>query len=59
MFLSIFNWKDVNQMSSQNKAISLQSIIGKGYYDFWNSRATYVVVKGSRASKKSKTTALW
>lgn len=46
-------------MSSQNKAISLQSIIGKGYYDFWNSRATYVVVKGSRASKKSKTTALW
>lgn len=42
-----------------NKEISLQDIIGKGYYRFWNTRTTYVAVKGSRASKKSKTTALW
>lgn len=43
-------------MSNQ---ISLQEIVGKGYYNFWNTRATYIAVKGSRASKKSKTTALW
>lgn len=39
--------------------ISLPSVIGKGYKDFWNFRGRYRVVKGSRASKKSKTTALW
>ena len=38
---------------------SLQSIVGKGYAEFWNTKKTYVVCKGSRASKKSKTTALW
>lgn len=37
----------------------LSEIVGKGYSDFWHSKATYVVVKGSRASKKSKTAALW
>lgn len=39
-------------------AISLQSIVGKGYADFWNFKGRYRVCKGSRASKKSKTTAL-
>ena len=39
--------------------ISLQSTVGKGYYDFWNTKKTYVVCKGSRGSKKSKTAALW
>lgn len=39
--------------------ISLQEIIGKGYYDYWNFKGRYRVCKGSRASKKSKTTALW
>lgn len=38
---------------------SIQSIVGKGYADFWNTKKTYVVCKGSRASKKSKTSALW
>lgn len=38
--------------------ISLQSIVGKGYADFWNFKGRYRVCKGSRASKKSKTTAL-
>ena len=42
-----------------NKAISLQNIAGKGYSEFWNTKKTYVVCKGSRGSKKSKTTALW
>lgn len=38
--------------------ISLQEVIGGGYADFWNTRKGYRVCKGSRASKKSKTTAL-
>ena len=43
----------------ERKTISLQKVVGKGYAKFWNSKKRYVVVKGSRASKKSKTTALW
>lgn len=39
--------------------LSLQQAVGKGYAEFWNTHKTYVVCKGSRASKKSKTTALW
>ena len=39
--------------------ISLSKAIGKGYNNFWNSKKRYVVCKGSRGSKKSKTTALW
>lgn len=37
----------------------LSNIIGRGYTDFWNSKHLYRLVKGSRGSKKSKTTALW
>ena len=33
--------------------------VGSGYNDFWKFKGRYRVVKGSRASKKSKTTALW
>ena len=39
--------------------LSLQEVVGGGYAEFWNTKKTYVVCKGSRASKKSKTTALW
>lgn len=39
--------------------INLPDVVGKGYKQFWNSHHRYRVVKGSRASKKSKTTALW
>ena len=39
--------------------LSLQQLIGKGYAEFWNTDATYVACKGSRASKKSKTSAYW
>lgn len=39
--------------------ISLSKTIGRGYNRFWNSRRRYVVCKGSRGSKKSKTSALW
>lgn len=38
--------------------ISLQKVVGRGYADFWNCRTRYRVCKGSRGSKKSKTTAL-
>lgn len=43
----------------ERKTISLQKVVGRNYKEFWNSKKRYVVVKGSRASKKSKTTALW
>ena len=39
--------------------IHLPDVVGKGYKKFWNFKGWYRVVKGSRASKKSKTTALW
>jgi len=39
--------------------LSLQNIVGKGYAEYWKCRCRYRVCKGSRASKKSKTTALW
>lgn len=39
--------------------IYLPEVVGKGYKQFWNFKGRYRVVKGSRASKKSKTTALW
>lgn len=38
--------------------VSTQDLIGAGYNDFWCCKKRYRVVKGSRASKKSKTTAL-
>lgn len=37
----------------------LPALVGGGYREFWNFRGRYRVVKGSRASKKSKTCALW
>ena len=38
--------------------IDLPEVVGKGYGTFWNFKGRYRVVKGSRASKKSKTAAL-
>jgi phage terminase large subunit len=46
-------------LSSSKKYYYLPDIVGRGYKTFWNFRGRYRVVKGSRASKKSKTTALW
>lgn len=42
----------------QTNKIYLPGIVGRGYKDFWNFKGRYRVCKGSRASKKSKTTAL-
>ena len=41
------------------KKLSLKKLVGKHYNKFWHFKGRYRVVKGSRASKKSKTTALW
>ncbi|MCC8164489.1 MAG: PBSX family phage terminase large subunit [Lachnospiraceae bacterium] len=46
-------------MTNDAIRINLPSVVGRGYRDFWNFRGRYRVVKGSRASKKSKTAALW
>lgn len=44
---------------SNASRIYLPDVIGGGYRDFWNFKGRYRVVKGSRASKKSVTAALW
>ena len=49
-------------MNLKNEAmqrIYLPDYVGRGYKAFWNFKGRYRVCKGSRASKKSKTTALW
>ena len=46
-------------MSQTNTAnVVMADVVGGGYGEFWKFRGRYRVVKGSRASKKSKTTAL-
>lgn len=39
--------------------INIAKKVGGGYKTFWNFKGPYRIVKGSRSSKKSKTTALW
>ena len=46
-------------MAEAVKKINIHDIVGSGYNKFWKSKKRYVVCKGGRASKKSKTTALW
>lgn len=45
-------------MNLKINRIYLPDVVGKGYKDFWNYKGRYRICKGSRASKKSKTTAL-
>ena len=40
-------------------AKKISEYVGGGYDEFWRYKGRYRVCKGSRASKKSKTTALW
>ena len=47
------------KMNKKYVKIYLPDVVGKGYKNFWNFKGRYRIVKGSRASKKSKTTALW
>jgi phage terminase large subunit len=52
--------KKNEQNNGQNPLrLSLAAIVGGAYNDFWNFKGRYRIVKGSRASKKSKTAALW
>lgn len=47
-------------MISTNRQVTpMSSFVGGGYDEFWKFKGRYRVCKGSRASKKSKTTALW
>ena len=49
----------MNLQTNNKTRVYLPDVIGGGYKKFWNFKGRYRVVKGSRASKKSKTTALW
>ena len=44
-------------MKTEN--IYLPDVVGRGYRSFWQFKGRFRIVKGSRASKKSKTAALW
>lgn len=46
-------------MTTKQEVLDIRDIVGHGYGDYWNSRKRYTPCMGSRASKKSKTTALW
>ena len=46
-------------MKTKLKKLHLPDLIGAGYRLFWYFTGRYRALKGSRASKKSKTTALW
>lgn len=49
----------MTQDNNEEKVLKISDLIGQGYNEFWNFKGLYRVVKGSRASKKSKTTAYW
>lgn len=46
-------------MAEERRVLSLPELIGGGYKKFWNFKGRFCVCKGSRGSKKSKTSALW
>ena len=46
-------------MKIKHERLYLPDVVGRGYATFWHYQGRYRVVKGSRASKKSKTVALW
>ena len=51
-------WDGTLTNARDSKRVFLPEVVGKGYATFWNFKGRYRVCKGSRASKKSKTTAL-
>ncbi|HBH0878270.1 TPA: PBSX family phage terminase large subunit [Clostridioides difficile] len=46
-------------MKLKIKKVNIAKLVGKGYKDYWRFKGRYRICKGSRASKKSKTTALY
>ncbi len=51
--------EDNKRTNNGRQSLQLPDLVGRGYGTFWRWKGRYRVVKGSRASKKSKTTALW
>lgn len=52
----------IDQNSPQallNDRVDVSKVVGRGYGEYWKFQGRYRVVKGSRGSKKSYTTALW
>ena len=45
--------------TTQNNQLSLREIVGQGYDEMFTFHGRYICIKGSRASKKSKTTAIY
>lgn len=54
-----YSWGMTMSKTNTKTKISIPELVGKGYGQFWKFKGRYRVCKGSRASKKSKTTALW
>lgn len=48
----------MTNLKTKRKVVRLPEVVGRGYKTYWNFKGRYRVCKGSRASKKSKTTAL-
>lgn len=46
-------------MVVNTKEVAINEVVGKGYGSIWRYKGRYKVIKGSRGSKKSFTTALW
>jgi len=46
-------------LTGNSLQLKMSDFVGSGYEEFWRFKGRYRVVKGSRASKKSKTAALW
>lgn len=44
---------------SESKIVRLSDVVLPAYREFWNTKKTYVICKGSRGSGKSKHAALW
>lgn len=54
----VIDWKDWDGCYEDDDVVDLAKIIGGGYNAFWHDRHLFRMVKGSKGSKKSKTTAL-
>lgn len=47
------------EKEKKDNTLSLRDIVGQGYDDMFTFKGRYICIKGSRASKKSKTTAIY
>lgn len=56
---SVIRAKQAIPKKKEDNTLKLSEIIGGGYDEMFAHKGRYIVIKGSRASKKSKTTALY